>query len=133
MASRVHEDNFTVILSYKHGTCSMWKAIDTAHQNNTASGRYMHLRAMFTTRGQCDEEIPKLITTKDTLRQRLWNARPDGQLSINDIYFIAAISALPKSWTTVTAPLKLKANVTGAKLKSVLRVILSNLEINNLT
>lgn len=80
----------------------------------------MHLRSMMTTHADGDEDISKLITTMDGNRQRLLNVCPEGTVSVDKIFVSSLISALPESWTLVTAPLELQASVTPAKLKKVL-------------
>lgn len=99
----------------------MWRALSASHQNHTAGGRYMHLRSMMTAKAETDKDVSKLIGSMDTIRQRLSNVCPDGTVSVDNIYVTSLISALPKSWTSVTAPLELQPTVTPAELKSVLR------------
>lgn len=77
IASRVHEENYATISPCQDSARRMCRALESAHQNNTAGGRYMHLRAMMTTRADSDEEVSKLITTMDTLRQHLLNVCPE--------------------------------------------------------
>lgn len=121
IASRVHEDNYSIISPCQDSAKRMWRALQSAHQINTAGGRYMYLRSMMTTRANGDEDVSKLITNMDIIRQRLLNVCPEGTVSVDDIYVSSLISALPESWTSVTAPLELQAHVTPAELKKVLR------------
>lgn len=121
ITSRVHEDNFIVIVPCQDSAREMWRALSATHQNDTAGGRYMHLRAMMTARVENDDEVIKLIGTMDTFRQRLLNVCPDGTVSVDDLYVSSLISSLPDSWTLVTAPLELQATITPAELKRVLR------------
>lgn len=121
ITSRVHEENFVTISPHQDSARRMWRALSASHQNNTAGGRYMHLRAMMTTRAENDDDVSKLIVTMDTLRQRLLNVSPDGTVSVDDLYVSSLISALPESWTSVTAPIELQATVSPSELKSVLR------------
>lgn len=121
IASRVHEDNYSIISPCQESAKRMWRALQSAHQINTAGGRYMYLRSMMTTRANGDDDVSKLITSMDTVRQRLLNVCPEGNVSVDDIYVSSLISALPESWTSVTAPLELQAHVTPAELKKVLR------------
>lgn len=88
----------------------------------------MHLREMMTTRASTNEDVSKLITTMDSIRQQLLNVCPDGTVSVDDIYASSLISALPEDWTSVTAPLELQAAVTPVELKSVLRGHLTKLK-----
>lgn len=120
IASRVHEENFVTISPCQDSARRMWRALSATHQNNTAGGWYMHLRSMMTTHADGDEDISKLITTMDGNRQRLLNVCPEGTVSVDKIFVSSLISALPESWTSVTAPLELQASVTPAKLKKVL-------------
>lgn len=136
ITSRVDEDNFTVIEPCQDSAKRMWRALSSAHQNNTAGGRYMYLRSMMTTRAGSDDEVTKLIGTMDVIRQRLLNVCPDGNISINDLYVSSLISALPESWTSVTSPLELQAHVSPGELKRVLRghiVKLKNQETSSST
>lgn len=121
IASRVHEENFATIMPCQDSAKRMWKALSSAHQNNSAGGRYMHLRALMTARAETDDEVLKLITLMDINRQRLLNVCPDGTVSVDNIFVSSLISALPDSWTSVTAPLELQAVVTPSELKSGLR------------
>lgn len=121
IASRVHEENFATIAPCQYSARRMWRALSAAHQNNTAGGRYMYLRSMMTLRADGDDDVSRLITTMDTTRQRLLNVCPEGTVSVDDIYVSSLISALPNSWTSVTAPLELQSVVTPAELKKVLR------------
>lgn len=118
---KVDEDNFTIIKPCQDSAKRMWRALLSAHQNNTAGGRYMHLRSMMTTRAGSDEKVKKLIGTMDVIRQRLMNVCPEGNVSIDDLYVSSLISALPESWTSVTTPLELQSVVTAGELKKVLR------------
>lgn len=81
----------------------------------------MHLRAMMTARAEGDDDVLKLIGTMDVLRQKLMNVCPDGTVSVDDLFVSSLISALPESWTSVTAPLELQPSVTPTELKKVLR------------
>lgn len=121
IASRVHEENFVTISPCQDSARQMWRALSAAHQNNTAGGRYMHLRSIMTLRADGDEDVARLITTMDATRQRLMNFSPEGTVSVDDIFVSSLISALPESWTSVTAPLELQASVTPSELKKVLR------------
>lgn len=121
IASRVHEENYSTISPFQESAKKMWRGLQSAHQNNTAGVQYMYLRSMMTTRVNDDEDVSKLITTMDIIRQRLLNVFPEGTVSVNDIYVSSLISALPETWTSVTAPLELQADVTPAELKKVLR------------
>lgn len=121
IASRVHEENFVTITPCQDSARRMWRALSAAHQNNTAGGRYMYLRSMMTMRADGDEDVARLITTMDSTRQRLMNFSPEGTVSVDDIYVSSLISALPESWTSVTAPLEVQASVTPAELKKVFR------------
>lgn len=67
IASRVHEDNYVTITPCQDSARRMWRALEGAHQNNTAGGRYMHLRSMMTTCAESDEDVSKLISTMDTI------------------------------------------------------------------
>lgn len=67
ITSRVHEENFVMILPHQDRARRMWRALSASHQNNTAGGRYMHLRSMMTTRAGNDEEVSKLIGSMDFL------------------------------------------------------------------
>lgn len=49
------------------------------------------------------------------------NVCPDGSVYVDDIYVSSLISALPETWTLVTAPLELQPTVTPSELKKVLR------------
>lgn len=121
IASRVHEENYATISPCQDSARRMWRALENAHQNNTAGGRYMHLRSMMTAQAESDDDVSKPISTMDTFRQRLLNVCPDGTMSIDDLYVSFLISALPETWTLVTAPLKLQSVVTPSQLKKVLR------------
>lgn len=121
LTSRGHEENFVVIVPHQDSAKRMWRALSTTHQNHTGGGRYMHLRSMMTTRADSDEDLAKLITTMDVLRQRLLNICNKGVVAIDNLFVLSLISALPESWTSVTAPLELQASITPSELKSVLR------------
>lgn len=86
IASRVHEDNYVTISPHQDSARRMWRALEGAHQNNTAGGRYMYLRSMMTTRADTDEDVTKLMSTMDSIRQQLLNVCPDGTVSVNDLY-----------------------------------------------
>lgn len=136
ITSRVHEENFVMILPHQDRARRMWRALSASHQNNTAGGRYMHLRSMMTTRAGNDEEVSKLIGSMDFLWQLLLNVCPDGTVSVDDLYVSLLISALPESWTLVTTPLELQATFTPAELKNVLRghiIKLKNCEASSST
>lgn len=74
-----------------------------------------------TARAENDDDVLKLIGTMDVLRQRLMNVCPDGNVSVDDLFVSSLISALPESWTSVTAPLELQPSITPVELKKVLR------------
>lgn len=76
---------------------------------------------MMSTKAENDEDVSKLITNTDTIQQHLLNIFPDGTVSVDDFYISSLISALPESWTSVTAPLELQLVVTPLELKRVLR------------
>lgn len=120
-ASRVHEENFVTISPCQDSARSMWRALEGAHQNNTAGGKYMHLRSMMTTRAENDEDVSKLIPTMDNIQQPLLNVCPEGTVLVDDLYVSSLISVLPDSWTLVTAPLELQSVVTPSELKKVLQ------------
>lgn len=121
ITSRVHEDNFISIVPCQDSAKRMWRALSAAHQNTSAGGRFMHLRAMMSARADGDDNVLKLIGTMDVLRQKLLNVCPEGTVSVDDLFVSSLISALPESWTSVTAPLELQATVTPTELKKVLR------------
>lgn len=121
IASRVHEESYATIAPCQDSTRRTWRELESSHQNNTAGGRYMHLRVMMSTKAENDEDVSKLITNTDTIQQHLLNIFPDGTVSVDDFYISSLISALPESWTSVTAPLELQLVVTPLELKRVLR------------
>lgn len=121
ITSRVHEENYVIIMPCQDSAKRMWRALAAAHQNNTAGGRYMHLRALMTAKADTDDDVSKLIGTMDVIRQRLLNVCPEGNVSVDDIFVSSLISALPDTWTSVTAPLELQATITPSELKRVLR------------
>lgn len=105
ITSRVHEDNFLTIVPHQDSAKRMWRALSSTHQNDSAGGRYMHLRSMMSARAEDDEDVLKLIGSMDIFRQRLLNVCPDGSVSVDDLYVSSLISALPDFSTSVTAPL----------------------------
>lgn len=121
IASLVHEENYAMIAPCQDSAKRMWRALTAAHQNNTSGGRYMYLCSMMTMKTDGGDDVSKLITTMDVVRQRLLNVCPEGNVLVDNIYVSSLISALPESWTSVTGPLELQAHITPHELKSVLR------------
>lgn len=98
----------------------MYLALRSAHQNTSAGSKYMHLRSMMAEQAVDTDDVGKLLGQMDNLRQKLRNICPDGNVTIDDVYISSVISALPDSWTAVTAPLELQKSVTVAQLNNVL-------------
>lgn len=68
MTRRVHEENFVSIVPCpRQRQTYMWRALSSYHQNNSAGGRYMHLRAMMKPPAEGDDEVLKLIGSMDIL------------------------------------------------------------------
>lgn len=78
----------------------MWRALSAAHQNNTSGGLYMHIQSMMTVRADRDDDLSKLITTMDIVRQHLLNVFPEGTISIDNIYVSSLTSALVELGTS---------------------------------
>lgn len=120
ITSQIHKDNFVAIVSCQDSARRMWQALSSSHQKNSASGQYMHLQAMLTAHAEGDDDLLKLIGSMDVLCQRLMNVCPEGTVSAKNLYVSSLISAVPESWTSVTAPLELQPSVTPTELKKVL-------------